>query len=51
MTVWMIKKNEKFMWEIYADGKYMTTADNEEEAKMLLESIDAIEKSIEISRV
>ncbi len=49
MTVWTIKKNE--MWEIYADGKYMATADNEEEAKMLLENIDAYEKSDEILRV
>ena len=46
MTVWTIKKND--VWEIYADGKYVTTADNEEEAKMLLESIDANEKSNEI---
>ena len=46
MTVWTIKKNA--VWGIYADGKYIATADNEEEAKMLLESIDANEKSNEI---
>ena len=46
MTVWTIKKNG--VGEIYADGKYVTAADNEEEAKMLLESIDANEKSNEI---
>jgi len=49
MTVWTIKKNA--VWGIYADGKYVTAADNEEEAKMLLESIDANEKSAEILRV
>ena len=43
MTVWTIKKNG--VWEIYADGKYVAMADNEEEAKILLESIDANEKS------
>jgi hypothetical protein len=49
MTVWTIKKNT--VWGIYADGKYMATADNEEEARMLLESIDANEKSDEILRI
>jgi len=49
MMVWTIKKND--VWEIYADGKYVATADNEEEAKMLLESIDANEKSDKILRV
>jgi hypothetical protein len=49
MTVWTIKKNN--VWGIYADGRQVTTADNEEEAKMLLESIDANEKSNEILRV
>ena len=49
MTVWTIKKNG--VWEIYADGKYVTAADNEDDAKMLLESIDANEKSAEILRV
>ena len=49
MTVWTIKKND--VWGIYADGRQVTTADNEEEAKMLLESIDANEKSAEILRV
>ena len=45
MTVWTIKKND--VWEIYADGKYVATANNEEEAKMLLEGIEAVEKSRE----
>jgi hypothetical protein len=49
MTVWTIKKN--VVWGIYADGKYVVTANNEEDAKMLLESIDAVEKSNEILRV
>jgi len=49
MTVWTIKKNA--VWGIYADGRHVTAADNEEEAKMLLESIDAIEKSDKILRV
>ncbi|GEM_PF-5495253 len=49
MTVWTIKKNG--VWEIYADGKYVATANNEEEAQMLLESIDTVEKSRGISRV
>ena len=49
MTIWTIKKND--VWEIYADGKYMATADNEEEARMLLEGIDANEKSDEILRI
>ena len=31
MTVWTIKKNG--VWEIYADGKYVTAADNEDDAK------------------
>lgn len=46
MTVWTIKKNG--VCDIYADGKYVATADNEEEAKMLLENIDANKKSDEI---
>jgi hypothetical protein len=46
MMVWTIKKNA--VWVIYADGKCVTTADNEEEAKMRLESINAVEKSREI---
>ena len=41
MTVWTIKKNG--VWGIYADGKYVATAKDEEEAKMLLESINAVE--------
>lgn len=41
MTVWTTKKNA--VWEIYADGKCVATANNEEEAKMLLERIDLIE--------
>ncbi|MDO8873928.1 MAG: hypothetical protein Q7V05_14550 [Methanoregula sp.] len=49
MTVSTIKKNA--VWEIYADGKYIATADNEEDTKILLESIDAVEKSNEILRV
>jgi len=49
MTVWTIKKNG--VWEIYADGKYVTAADKKKDAKMLLESIDANEKSDEILRV
>ncbi len=49
MTVWTIKKND--VWGVYADGRHVTTADNEEEAKMLLESIDANEKSDKILRV
>ena len=49
MTAWTIKKNA--VWEIYADGKYVATANNEEEAKMLLESIDTNEKSDKILRV
>ncbi len=48
MTVWTIKKNA--VWGIYAEGKYVTAADNEEDAKMLLESIDANEKSDEIAK-
>jgi hypothetical protein len=34
--------------DIYADDQYVGTADNEEEAKILSESIDANEKSDEI---
>jgi len=49
MTVWTIKKNA--VWGIYADGKYVTAADNEEDAKMLLEIVDTVEKSNEILRV
>ena len=49
MTVWTIKKSA--VWGIYADGKYVTAADNEEDAKMLLEIIDTVEKSNEILRV
>ncbi len=49
MTVWTIKKNG--VWDIYADGKYVATAKDEEEAQMLLKSIDAIETSREKLRV
>jgi len=49
MTAWTIKNNA--VWGIYADGRHVTTADNEGEAKMLLKIIDAIEKSDKILRV
>ena len=45
MMAWTSIKNEKSMWEIFANGKYVTTADNDEEARMLLECIEAYETS------
>ena len=45
MTVWTIKKNA--VWGIYADGKYVATANNEEEAKLRLKSINTVENSRE----
>lgn len=48
MTVRMIKKNA--VWGIYADGKYVAAANNQEEAKLRLKSINTVEKSWEILR-
>jgi len=45
MMVWTIKKYA--LSGICADGKYVDTANNEEDATMLLKSMNTIEKSRE----